>query len=45
MPSPPPRRCRRDQQLKQTLPEGVEVVYPYDTTPFVRLSIEKVVRR
>lgn len=31
------------ERLKQTLPEGVEVVYPYDTTPFVQLSIEKVV--
>ncbi|KEQ02268.1 MULTISPECIES: efflux RND transporter permease subunit [Pseudorhizobium] len=26
-----------------TLPEGVEITYPYDTTPFVQLSIEKVV--
>lgn len=25
------------------LPEGVEIQYPYDTTPFVELSIEKVV--
>jgi len=31
------------ERLKQTLPEGVEVTYPYDTTPFVTLSIEKVV--
>ncbi|WP_334176634.1 efflux RND transporter permease subunit, partial [Pseudoxanthobacter sp.] len=31
-------------RLKSTLPPGVEVVYPYDTTPFVLLSIEKVVR-
>ncbi|PTM39655.1 efflux RND transporter permease subunit [Bosea sp. 124] len=31
------------ERLKPTLPEGVEVVYPYDTTPFVTLSIEKVV--
>ncbi|MBZ5759405.1 efflux RND transporter permease subunit [Rhizobium sp. VS19-DR104.2] len=30
--------------LKQTLPANVEVVYPYDTTPFVRLSIEDVVK-
>ncbi|TFF21874.1 efflux RND transporter permease subunit [Jiella endophytica] len=28
--------------LKSTLPSDVEVVYPYDTTPFVELSIEKV---
>ncbi|WP_105404361.1 efflux RND transporter permease subunit [Neorhizobium sp. T7_12] len=25
------------------LPDGVEITYPYDTTPFVQLSIEKVV--
>jgi len=31
-------------RLKGTFPQGVEVVYPYDTTPFVRLSIEEVVR-
>ncbi len=31
------------ERLKPTLPEGVDVVYPYDTTPFVLLSIEKVV--
>ncbi|MEI2387785.1 efflux RND transporter permease subunit [Breoghania sp. JC706] len=30
--------------VSPTLPSGVEVVYPYDTTPFVELSIEEVVR-
>ncbi|MGO4567811.1 efflux RND transporter permease subunit [Rhizobium sp. 2YAF20] len=30
--------------LKQTLPANVEIVYPYDTTPFVKLSIEDVVK-
>ncbi|OLP61929.1 multidrug efflux RND transporter permease [Xaviernesmea oryzae] len=30
--------------LKQTLPANVEVVYPYDTTPFVKLSIEDVIK-
>lgn len=30
------------ERLSSTLPEGVEVVYPYDTTPFVQLSIEEV---
>ncbi|MDH6266913.1 multidrug efflux pump [Rhizobium sp. SG_E_25_P2] len=30
--------------LSATFPEGVEVVYPYDTTPFVQLSIEEVVK-
>ncbi|MBO0906181.1 efflux RND transporter permease subunit [Jiella sonneratiae] len=28
--------------LKSTLPSDVSIVYPYDTTPFVQLSIEKV---
>ncbi|SCW54212.1 efflux RND transporter permease subunit [Ancylobacter rudongensis] len=32
------------ERMKPTFPEGVEVVYPYDTTPFVLLSIEEVVR-
>ncbi|CAM2185907.1 multidrug efflux pump RND permease AcrB [Paraburkholderia sacchari] len=30
--------------LKGTLPAGVEVVYPYDTAPFVALSIHEVVK-
>lgn len=30
--------------MGQTLPANVEVVYPYDTTPFVKLSIEDVAR-
>ncbi|KAA1179514.1 efflux RND transporter permease subunit [Rhizobium tropici] len=30
--------------LSQTLPPNVEIVYPYDTTPFVKLSIEDVVK-
>ena len=29
-------------KFQTSLPSGVEVVYAYDTTPFVRLSIEKV---
>ncbi|MFB6416874.1 MULTISPECIES: efflux RND transporter permease subunit [Bradyrhizobium] len=33
----------RVAQLSATMPEGLRVVYPYDTTPFVKLSIEKVV--
>ncbi len=28
---------------ESSLPEGVAIEYPYDTTPFVKLSIEKVV--
>jgi len=31
-------------RLSDTFPQGIEVVYPYDTTPFVRLSIEDVVQ-
>ncbi|ABD87428.1 efflux RND transporter permease subunit [Rhodopseudomonas palustris] len=31
-------------RLSTTFPQGVTVVYPYDTTPFVRLSIEEVVK-
>ncbi|WP_237155309.1 efflux RND transporter permease subunit [Oryzibacter oryziterrae] len=31
-------------RIRPTLPEGVEVIYPYDTTPFVMLSIEEVVK-
>ncbi|MGJ7530771.1 efflux RND transporter permease subunit [Variovorax sp. GB1P17] len=30
--------------LATTLPAGVEVVYPYETTPFVTLSIKEVVK-
>ncbi|MBB3934130.1 efflux RND transporter permease subunit [Aureimonas phyllosphaerae] len=31
------------ERLKGSLPSDVEIVYPNDTTPFVKLSIEKVV--
>lgn len=31
------------EELKGFFPEGLDVVVPYDTTPFVSLSIEKVV--
>ncbi|HRI76748.1 MAG TPA: efflux RND transporter permease subunit [Alphaproteobacteria bacterium] len=30
-------------ELKDFLPEDVDIFYPYDTTPFVRLSIESVI--
>jgi len=33
----------RVDEIAATLPPDVKVVYPYDTTPFVRLSIEQVV--
>ncbi|WP_034632525.1 efflux RND transporter permease subunit [Maridesulfovibrio bastinii] len=31
------------QKLQPIFPEGVDVVYPYDTTPFVKLSIHDVI--
>lgn len=34
----------RIDQLKPFFPEGLDVVYPYDTTPFVRISIMGVVQ-
>jgi multidrug efflux pump len=33
----------RIKQLTANMPAGLRVIYPYDTTPFVKLSIEKVV--
>ena len=33
----------RIKDLSTYFPQGLEIVYPYDTTPFVRLSIEAVV--
>jgi len=33
----------RITELSRFFPNGLEVVYPYDTTPFVKLSIEAVV--
>ncbi|MDB5379830.1 MAG: The (Largely Gram-negative Bacterial) Hydrophobe/Amphiphile Efflux Family [Rubritepida sp.] len=32
------------EQLRPTFPPGLEVIYPYDTTPFVRISIQEVVK-
>ena len=31
-------------ELSKYFPPGMKVVYPYDTTPFVKISIEEVVR-
>src|SRR3984885_7835605 len=31
-------------KLKPTFPAGLEVIYPNDSTPFIRLSIEDVVK-
>ena len=36
-------RARFDE-LKPYFPAGVEAVFPYDTTPFVKISIEEVVK-
>ncbi|HEU0138109.1 MAG TPA: efflux RND transporter permease subunit [Bryobacteraceae bacterium] len=32
------------EELSQYFPPGVQVIYPYDTTPFVRVAIGEVVR-
>ncbi len=32
------------EKLKPFFPAGLEVVYPYDTTPFVKISIDEVVK-
>jgi multidrug efflux pump len=34
----------RVEELKTTLPEGVKVVYPLDSAPFIELSIKSVVQ-
>jgi multidrug efflux pump len=31
-------------QLKPFMPAGLDIVYPFDTTPFVKVSIEEVVK-
>ncbi|HEY6559460.1 MAG TPA: efflux RND transporter permease subunit [Polyangiaceae bacterium] len=36
-------RARLDE-LSESFPEGLEVAYPIDSTPFVRISIEEVVK-
>jgi multidrug efflux pump len=33
---------KRLAELQPFFPQGLEIVYPYDTTPFVKLSIEEV---
>ncbi len=32
------------QELEPTFPPGLKVIYPYDTTPFVRLSVYEVIK-
>ncbi|WP_041641318.1 efflux RND transporter permease subunit [Magnetococcus marinus] len=34
----------RIAELSQTLPAKVKIIYPYDTTPFVKLSIKEVIK-
>lgn len=34
----------RLKEMQPYFPQGLKVVYPYDTTPFVRISIEEVVK-
>tara|TARA_A100001015_G_C15041374_1_gene739868 strand:- start:656 stop:3877 length:3222 start_codon:yes stop_codon:yes gene_type:complete len=31
-------------KIKGSFPEGVEVIYPFDTTPFIKISIREVVK-
>lgn len=35
---------KRIAELQDFFPQGLEIVYPYDTTPFVKLSIESVIK-
>jgi len=35
---------KKMEEMAPTFPPGVRVIYPYDTTPFVRLSIEEVIK-
>ncbi|WP_035068173.1 efflux RND transporter permease subunit [Nitratidesulfovibrio termitidis] len=32
------------EELSRNLPQGIRCVFPYDTTPFVRVSIEEVIK-
>ncbi|MFP5513826.1 MAG: efflux RND transporter permease subunit [Alphaproteobacteria bacterium] len=34
----------RVEELQPFFPAGIEVIYPYDTTPFVQLSIHEVIK-
>ena len=35
---------KRVEELAEFFPEGIEYVVPYDTTPFVQISIEEVIK-
>ena len=43
-PSIPPPPSTAPWPGSRFFPRGLEVVYPYDTTPFIRISIEEVVK-
>ena len=32
------------EEMSRFFPAGMKVVYPYDTTPFVKVAIEEVVK-
>lgn len=34
---------KRLQELSNTFPKGMKLIYPYDSTPFIQLSIESVI--
>ena len=38
------QRCERRAKMAPFFPQGMKVVYPYDTTPFVKISINEVVK-
>ena len=40
----PPSTCGPSWVNSPVLPANMEIVYPYDTTPFVKISIEEVVQ-
>ena len=42
--TPPPRVRAKLDDMQRYFPTGVKYVVPYDTTPFVRISIEEVVK-
>ena len=41
---PPTRIKNKLEEMRRYFPHGMKVVYPYDTTPFVKVAIEEVVK-
>jgi hydrophobe/amphiphile efflux-1 (HAE1) family protein len=35
---------KKIEEMRPNFPPGVDVIYPYDTTPFVRLSVREVIK-